>query len=85
MHYMLDYSKRHGFTFKLDCAIKSFVEELKDIYKDKFLYIRTEYNDDYIYDKNMHLTLSGKKMQKRRNHYNAFLKEYVKSKKYITQ
>lgn len=74
--YMLDYSKRHGFTFKLDCAIKSFVEDLKDIYKDKFLYIRTEYNDDYIYDKNMHLTLSGKKMQKRRNHYNAFLKEY---------
>ena len=29
-----------------------------------------------FYDKDMLQTLAGKKMQKRRNHYNAFLKAY---------
>ena len=72
--YMIDYSKQNHFEFKIDCAIENFVNDIKDIYKDRFLYERTRYNDDYIYDKNMLMTLSGKKMQKRRNHYNAFLK-----------
>ena len=31
---------------------------------------------DYIYDRKQQETLVGKKMQKRRNHFNAFIKEY---------
>lgn len=74
--YMIYYSHKHGFPFKIDCATKDFVIELKKIYNNKFLFVRTRDNDDYIYDKYMHLTLSGKKMQKRRNHYNSFVKQY---------
>lgn len=74
--YMLSYSRDHGFPFMIDCAIAPFVEKIKKIYGKQFLYERTRDFDDYIYDKNMLMTLSGKKMQKRRNHYNAFLKEY---------
>ena len=74
--FMINYSFEHHFDFMIDCAIESFVEIIKPLYKDKLLFERTPFNDDYIYDCKMLQTLSGKKMQKRRNHYNAFLKEY---------
>ncbi len=74
--YMIEYSHQHHFPFIIDCAIESFVEQIKSIYQNQLLFQKTPYNDDYIYDRQMLQTLSGKKMQKRRNHYNAFLKEY---------
>ena len=37
---------------------------------------------DYVYDRFMHQHLSGKKMQKRRNHYNAFIKDYAQQYTY---
>ncbi len=74
--YMLEYSKSHNFDFMIDCAIEEFVDKIKPLYNDQLLFERTPYNDDYIYDRQMLQTLSGKKMQKRRNHYNNFLKEY---------
>jgi len=76
INYMIDYSQRHHFDFIIDCAIEEFVKKIQPFYYQKLIFERTPYNDDYIYDKNMLKTLSGKKMQKRRNHYNAFLKEY---------
>jgi len=75
VEYMIDYSQKHHFDFVIECANSEFVSRIKDIYHNKFLYERTSYNDDYIYDRDMLQNLSGKKMQKRRNHYNAFLKE----------
>lgn len=74
--YMIEYSHKNNFEFVIDCAIEEFVNHIKPIYKDKLLYERTPDNDDYIYDRQMLQTLSGKKMQKRRNHYNAFVKEH---------
>lgn len=74
--YMISYSQLHHFEFILDCAIEEFVQTIQPFYKDKLLFERTPYNDDYIYDRQMLQTLSGKKMQKRRNHYNAFVKEH---------
>ncbi|MGP1505059.1 MAG: GNAT family N-acetyltransferase [Eggerthia catenaformis] len=76
MDYMLSYSQKHHFTFMIDCAVPSFIKEIKKIYGDRFIFERTRDFDDYVYDKDMLKTLSGKKMQKRRNHYNNFLKEY---------
>lgn len=77
LDYMIKYSHQHGFPFMIDCAIESFVSTLqKNDYSHQFLFERTPFNDDYIYDKDMLQTLAGKKMQKRRNHYNAFLKAY---------
>lgn len=74
--YMIQYSHQHYFEFIIDCAIESFVNEIRTYYHERLLFERTPYNDDYIYDRKMLQTLSGKKMQKRRNHYNAFLKEH---------
>lgn len=74
--YMIDYSQQNGFDFMIDCAIESFVNCIREDYHDLLMFERTPYNDDYIYDRQMLQTLSGKKMQKRRNHYNAFVKEH---------
>lgn len=76
INYMINYSQKHDFEFMIDCATEEFVNILKTIDDGKLLYQRTPYNDDYIYDRQMQETLSGKKMQKRRNHYNSFQKNY---------
>lgn len=73
--YMMEYAKKHQFSFLMDGVIQSVRDVLKDIYGDAILAIRTPFNDDYVYEKKALETLSGKKMQKRRNHFNAFLKE----------
>lgn len=77
LEYMKKYSHDNQFPFMIDCAVESFVSAIKNsIDSEQYLFERTPFNDDYIYDKKMLQTLSGKKMQKRRNHYNAFIKNH---------
>lgn len=73
--YMLGYATQHQFPFLIDCVIQEVRNEIMKIYGSKLVAIATPYNDDYVYTKEALMTLSGKKMQKRRNHFNAFLKE----------
>lgn len=76
IQYMLDYSKEHNFDFTIECATEEFINDLKVMSEFNFLYERTDFNDDYIYERESLENLTGKKMQKRRNHYNAFKKQY---------
>ena len=66
IEYMIDYAKEHQFPFMIDCAVPSFVEKLKKVCPGKFVYEHTRDLDDYVYDKEKLITLSGKKMQKLR-------------------
>ena len=75
LEYMMKYAKDHNFSFKIDLAVEKSKQLIQDLYGDKFLYLHNDDFDDYIYSKASLETLSGKKMQKRRNHFNAFLKE----------
>lgn len=74
---MHSYSCEHHFSFELDSMTTEFKNWLMITYQDKF--IVWDYYDaqDYIYERAQQEHLSGKKMQKRRNHYNAFLKQYA--------
>lgn len=76
LEYMLEYANKHNFTFRIDLAVEKSKALIEELYGDKFLYLHDEDFDDYIYSKSSLETLSGKKMQKRRNHFNAFLKEH---------
>ena len=76
MDYMVGYAKDNHITFMIDCAIPSFLKDVKEIYGDRFMFERTRDLDDYVYDKDMLMNLTGKKMQKRRNHYKHFVKNY---------
>ena len=77
IEYMMEYAKLNNFPFRIELAVQSSVEIIKKLYGDKFLYLHNDANDDYIYTKSSLETLSGKKMQKRRNHFNAFIKLFI--------
>ena len=51
-------------------------ETLEKLYPDKFEYIEERDLFDYVYDGESLRTLAGRKNQKKRNHINAFLKDY---------
>lgn len=76
MDYMRSYCKQHNGEFTISSATEEFKQWCIQEYPDAFIY--EDYFDaqDYVYESETQRTLSGKKMQKRRNHYNAFLKSY---------
>lgn len=75
VEYMKEYAKKNNFPFKISLAIESSKKQIEKLYQDEFLYLHNRDFDDYVYTKASLQTLSGKKMQKRRNHFNAFIKE----------
>lgn len=76
MDVILEYCDEHHLPFLMDGILQEQELYLKELYPNKFTFQHTMDNDSYIYEAEMHRTLTGKKMQKRRNHYNAFLKAY---------
>lgn len=75
METMKTYSEAHHFPFE----VHGMTQEFKDYCEANQLHF--VYHDDYdardyVYEIEMHKTLVGKKMQKRRNHYNNFIGEY---------
>ena len=72
---MKQYSIDHHFDF----IVHGMTQDIKEYCESNgipFVYEQDVDAQDYVYDIEMHKTLSGKKMQKRRNHFNAFMKEY---------
>lgn len=69
------YSCEHNIPYE----IHGMNQKLKDYCEShglSFVYHNDIDAQDYIYDIETQRSLSGKKMQKRRNHFNAFMKEY---------
>lgn len=76
VHAIRTYSQKHGIAFEIHSMTKEFKNWLVDTYPMEFLIWDCYDARDYIYDRRQQETLSGKKMQKRRNHFHAFLKQY---------
>ena len=76
MDTILEYCDEHQLPFLMDGILEQQEQYLKELFPDSFTFQHSLDNDSYIYDASMHRTLSGKKMQKRRNHYNSFTKTY---------
>lgn len=55
-------------------AEESFLTDLKSIYGDKLIIEEDRDNFDYIYDSSKLISLSGKKLHSKKNHYNNFIK-----------
>ncbi|WP_296647305.1 DUF2156 domain-containing protein [Romboutsia sp. 13368] len=55
---------------------KDVIDVLQKNYPDKFEYIEERDLFDYVYEGESLRTLAGRKNQKKRNHINAFLKDY---------
>lgn len=74
--FMETYSEEHHLPFYVDGVLNEQCDWVAERYPGKYQIVKQRGEYDYIYDRGMLETLSGKKMQKRRNHYNTFIKLY---------
>ncbi|MBF1107371.1 MAG: DUF2156 domain-containing protein [Solobacterium sp.] len=65
----------YGHDFTLSCFTKEMVDEVIKLYPE-YTAIHESWADDYVYDGERLRTYAGKKMQKKRNHLNAFYKDF---------
>lgn len=73
---MLDYFNQElKLPFKIYLADEEAVQKLK-LDPERFQVTEQEDLKDYLYDGDAMRTLSGKKLHKKKNHLNAFMKEY---------
>lgn len=69
-------SEQIQIPFEIHSMTLEFKQWLQDTYSNQFLAWECTSAQDYVYDYHQQLALTGKKMQKRRNHHNTFVKEY---------
>lgn len=74
--YMEKRSKELGYDFTIYSMTKEFKSWLHQTFPQTYFTFPTRDADDYVYDRFQQESLVGKKMQKRRNHFHAFVKEY---------
>ena len=72
---MKEYSFKHHLPFEIHGMNEEF-KHYCETHDFPFIYHDDLDARDYVYDASMHMNLIGKRMQKRRNHFNAFMKEY---------
>ena len=74
--FIVEYFKESNKKICFRGITKEVVDILQQNYPDKFEYIEERDLFDYVYDGESLRTLGGRKNQKKRNHINAFLKDY---------
>ncbi|EJO5347570.1 DUF2156 domain-containing protein [Clostridium botulinum] len=78
---LMDYKKEKSIKYLFEDLTYDFIKELKALYKEEEVYnniIIEEDRDnfDYLYESKKLISLSGKKLHGKKNHYNYFVKNY---------
>lgn len=75
---LIDYKDHHKVKYLFKEIEKDFIEKLKNIYGDREnIFIEKDRDKfDYLYESKKLIDLSGKKLRKKKNHYNYFIKHY---------
>jgi len=71
---MIQYKEENNFLYLFKDLEDSFIKEFREIYPDSFEINEDIDNFDYIYESSKLITLSGKKLHGKKNHYNNFIK-----------
>ncbi|MFA9397104.1 MAG: DUF2156 domain-containing protein [Clostridiaceae bacterium] len=71
-----NYKNQNNLDYLFKDAEQPFIDDLNISYKDKYEIEKDRDNFDYIYESNKLINLSGKKLHKKKNHYNNFIKTY---------
>ncbi|WP_102399771.1 DUF2156 domain-containing protein [Haloimpatiens massiliensis] len=70
------YKEENNMPYLFKDVENLFIGDLKEIYGDKAHICEDIDNFDYIYDSKKLITLSGRKLHSKKNHYNFFVKNY---------
>lgn len=73
---MQQISRQEGIPFVLSYVEEPFKQWMEEKYGTCFTYTSSPDYSEYVYSCERNRTLSGRKMVKRRNHFNAFLREH---------
>lgn len=71
---LLKYKEENEMEYLFKDAETSFIEELKELFPERFLIEEDRDNFDYIYESKDLISLSGKKYHGQKGHYNNFIK-----------
>lgn len=74
--YLIGYFEKNNLPFIIHNCVMKVKNKIEETYGDFFVYETTRDTYDYLYDAQKLMTYSGKKLQKKRNHVNNFLKMY---------
>lgn len=74
---MKEYSEQMNVPFVFHSMNQEFKDWMQTNYPLTYFIYQLDGSHDYIYDVEMQRSLTGKKMQKRRNHFHAFEKQYA--------
>lgn len=73
---LIEYKEENNMTYLFKDVEEKFLNDLKEIYGET-LHSQPDINNfDYIYTAQKLITLSGKKLHSKKNHYNYFIKTY---------
>ena len=70
------YKTENRMEYLLKDIEEPFVDEFREVFGDEFLIEEDRDNFDYIYERDKLVSLSGKILHKKKNHYNYFVKNY---------
>lgn len=76
MQYLLAFFEKYELDFTIHNCVTQVKNKIEEIYGDFFIYEATRDSFDYLYTVEKILSYSGKKLQKKRNHVNNFIKTY---------
>lgn len=71
-----DYKIENNLKYLFKDIEKPFLNDFKEVYGDKIIITEDIDNFDYIYDSEKLISLSGKKLHGKKNHYNYFIRNY---------
>ncbi|WP_234123463.1 DUF2156 domain-containing protein [Clostridium hydrogenum] len=71
-----EYKEENNMDYLFKDVENSFLDDIKNIYGEKFDVENDIDNFDYIYQSEKLISLSGKKLHGKKNHYNNFIKNY---------
>lgn len=76
MEELFTYACENNIPLKLISVPPEIKDKIEEAYPDKFEFVLNESNMDYVYLSENLAYLKGKKLHKKKNHVNKFLKEY---------
>ncbi|MBC8062927.1 MAG: DUF2156 domain-containing protein [Clostridiaceae bacterium] len=71
---LIQYKQENQLLYLFKDLETNFIEDFREIYPDSFEIIEDIDNFDYIYESSKLISLSGKKLHGKKNHYNNFVK-----------